>query len=150
MVICKKKWESDIFLDVERASTANTFDQAKFTFLFRETSRMFYQVLIWQRGISKNKGFEQRDYFDNQNYVFLKNKVMLAGANKTGAAFYTFDFGTEEGKMIPLDVKGRVLQEINYDENQIEFIVFGLQRKSLTLIPKRRICQRCFFECFSI
>jgi hypothetical protein len=116
MVICKKKWESDIFLDVERASTANTFDQAKFTFLFRETSGMFYQVLIWQRGISKNKGFEQRDYFDNQNYVFLKNKVMLAGANKAGAAFYTFDFGTEEGKMIPLDVKGRVLQEINYDE----------------------------------
>jgi hypothetical protein len=101
-------------------------------------------------GNFKNKGFELRDYFDNQNYVFLKNKVMLAGANKAGAAFYTFDFGTEEGKMIPLDVKGRVLQEINYDENQIEFIVFGLQRKSLTLIPKRRICQRCFFECFSI
>jgi hypothetical protein len=46
----------------------------------------------------------------------LKNKVILADANWAGAAFYTFDFGTEEGKMIPLDVKGRVLQEINYDE----------------------------------
>jgi hypothetical protein len=41
-----QKKESDILLDVERASTAITFAQAKFTFLFRETSVMFYQILI--------------------------------------------------------------------------------------------------------
>lgn len=48
---------------------------------------------------------------------FLKNKFILADANWAGAVFYTFDFGTEDGKMIPLDIKGRVvLQEIYYDE----------------------------------
>ena len=115
----QKKWESDVFLDVERAPTAFTFDQEQITFLFRETSGMYYQVLIFdlQTGNFKNKGFELRDYFDDQNYVFLKNKVMLAGATKEGAAFYAYDFQTEEGKMIPLDIKGKVaLQEMNYDE----------------------------------
>lgn len=115
----QKKWESDIFLDVERAPTAYTFDQGKIAFLFRETSGMYYQVLIFDlaTGNFKNKGFELRDYFDDQNFVFFKNKVMLAGANRAGAAFYTFDFDTEEGKMIPLDIKGKVrLQEMNYDQ----------------------------------
>ncbi len=115
----QKKWESDVFLDVERAPTSYTIDQEQITFLFRETSGMYYQVLIFDlaTGAFKNRGFELRDFFDDQNYVFLKNKVMLAGATKEGAAFYTFDFETEEGKMIRLDIKGKVaLQEMNYDE----------------------------------
>jgi hypothetical protein len=80
---------------------------------------MYYQVLIFDlaTGAFKNRGFELRDFFDDQNYVFLKNKVMLAGATKEGAAFYTFDFESEEGKMIQLDIKGKVAsQEMSYDE----------------------------------
>ncbi len=115
----QKKWESEVFLDVERAPTAFTFDQEQISFLFRETSGMYYQVLIFNllTGAFKNKGFEIRDYFDDQSYVFLKNKVMLAGATKAGAAFYIYDFLSEEGKMIPLEIKGKVaLQEMNYEE----------------------------------
>lgn len=115
----QKKWESEVFLDVERAPTAYTFDQQQITFLFRETSGMYYQVLIFDliTGTFKNKGFEIRNFFDDQNYVFLKNKVMLAGTTKEGAAFYTYDFLSEEGKMISLDIKGKVaLQEMNYEE----------------------------------
>ncbi len=115
----QKRWESDVFLDVERAPTAYTFDQEQITFLFRETSGMYYQVLIFDfaTGIFKNRGFEIRDFFEDQNYVFLKNKVILAGATKEGAAFYTYDFEKEEGKMTLLDIKGKVaLQEMSYDE----------------------------------
>jgi hypothetical protein len=115
----QKKWETEVFLDVERAPTAFTFDQQQITFMFRETSGMYYQVLIFDllTGTFKNKGFEIRDFFDDQSYVFLKNKVMLAGANKEGAGFYTYDFLSEEGKMIPLEIKGKVaLQEMNYEE----------------------------------
>ncbi|MBP8156249.1 MAG: hypothetical protein KAX81_04415, partial [Leadbetterella sp.] len=37
----QKKWESDVFLDVERAPTAYTFNQEQITFLFRETNGMY-------------------------------------------------------------------------------------------------------------
>lgn len=115
----QKKWESEVFLDVERPPTTYTFDHQQITFLFRETSGMYYQVLIFDllTGALKNKGFELRDFFEDQSYVFLKNKVMLGGATKEGAAFYVYDFVSEEGKMIPLDIKGKVtLQEMNFEE----------------------------------
>lgn len=114
----QKKWESDIFLDVERAPTAFTFDEKKFTFLFRETSGMYYQVLIFdlESGRYQNKGFELREFFDDQNYVFLHNKVLLVGANKNGAAFYAFDFESDSGKLIETAIKGKVqVQELNFE-----------------------------------
>jgi hypothetical protein len=115
----QKNWESDIFLDVERSPTAYTFDDQNVTFLFRETRGMYYQVIIFDltTGKYQNKGFELREYFDDQNYVFLKSKILMAGATKDGAGFYEYDFNTETAKMIPLDIKGKVqVQEMNFDE----------------------------------
>lgn len=115
----QKKWESDIFLDVERAPTSYTFDDDKITFLFRETSGMYYQVLMFDLKTGKytNKGFELREYFDDQNYVFFNNKVFLAGATKEGAAFFAYDFESHEGRLIQTDIIGKVqVQEIKYDE----------------------------------
>ncbi|WP_255075560.1 hypothetical protein [Lacihabitans sp. CCS-44] len=138
----QKKWESDIFLDVERAPTAYTFNQEQITFLFRETSGMYYQVLIFDlaTGIFKNRGFELRDFFEDQSYVFLKNKVILAGATKESAAFYTYDFETEVGKMTLLNIKGKVvLQEMNYDEKSKKIhSIWSVKEIAYTNAKKKR------------
>ncbi len=136
----QKKWESEVFLDVERAPTAYTFDHQQITFLFRETSGMYYQVLIFDllTGTLKNKGFELRDFFEDQSYVFLKNKVMLGGATKKGAAFYVYDFISEEGKMIPLDIKGKVnLQEMNFEEKSGKIHTIWSVKEMAYTNPKR-------------
>jgi hypothetical protein len=111
----KKNWEKDIFLDVERSPTAYTFDANTATFLFRETSGMFYQVFIFNLadGTFKTEGFELREYFDDQDFVIYDNKIILAGATENHAAFYIYDFKSEEGKLLKTAIEGKVkLQEI--------------------------------------
>ncbi|MCP9768717.1 hypothetical protein EGI22_12395 [Lacihabitans sp. LS3-19] len=114
-----KKWETDIFLDVERSPTSYSFDKEQITFLFRETRGMYYQVYIFDLATGKyqNKGFEVREFFDDQNYIFLKNKILMAGATTKGAGFYSFDFESEEGKVIEIDIRGKVvLQDLKFVE----------------------------------
>jgi hypothetical protein len=113
-----KIWEKDIFLDVERAPTAYTFDADNATFLFRETSGMYYQLFTFnlKSGEYTNKGFELRDYFLDQDYVFLKNKLIMAGANEKGGAFYEYNFETEKGKLTDNGLLGNVrVQEFKYN-----------------------------------
>ena len=120
-----KIWEKDLFLDVERAPTAYTFDNEHATFLFRETSGMYYQLFTFdlKSGDYTNKGFELREYFQDQDYVFLKNKLIMAGANETGGAFYEYNFETEKGRLFANNLKGNVrVQEfkLNPESNKIE------------------------------
>jgi hypothetical protein len=113
-----KIWEKDIFLDVERAPTAYTFDADNATFLFRETSGMYYQLFKFnlKSGEYSNKGFELREYFQDQDYVFLKNKLIMAGASEKGGAFYEYNFETEKGKLIDNGIIGNVrVQEFKYN-----------------------------------
>jgi hypothetical protein len=113
-----KIWEKDIFLDVERAPTAYTFDAENATFLFRETSGMYYQLFTFnlKSGEYINRGFELRDYFQDQDYVFLKNKLIMAGATEKGGAFYEYNFETEKGKLFDNGLLGNVqVQEFKYN-----------------------------------
>jgi hypothetical protein len=113
-----KIWEKDIFLDVERAPTAYTFDTENATFLFRETSGMYYQLFTFnlQSGEYVNRGFEIREYFQDQDYVFLKNKLIMAGANEKGGAFYEYNFTTEKGKLTSNGLEGNVqVQEFKFN-----------------------------------
>jgi hypothetical protein len=123
--VLKKTWEKELFLDVERAPTAYTINSTHITFLFRETSGMYYQLFIFDlyTGNYKTKGFEVREFFDDQDYVFLGDKILMAGANETGAAFYEYTFDTEIGRLLSTDLKGKVkLQEMvfNHSCNQID------------------------------
>ena len=120
----KKNWEKDIFLDVERAPTAYTFDAQKATFLFRETNGMYYQVFIFNLadGTFSTKGFELREYFDDQDYVIFDDKIILAGATENHAAFYVYKFLTDEGKLYKTGIEGKVfLQEIIPDSTGTKF-----------------------------
>jgi hypothetical protein len=118
-------WEVDFYLDVERAPTAYTVDAENVTFLFRETSGMYYQVYIFdlKTGKFENKGFELREFFDDQSYVFFKKRILMAGANQKGGAFFEYNFETDEGKLIEIDLPGQVkVQEFKYNalDNRIE------------------------------
>jgi hypothetical protein len=105
-----KTWEKDLFLDVERAPTAYTFDPETATFLFRETSGMYYQLFSFnlKTGEFDAKGFELREYFQDQDYVFLKDRLLMAGANEKGAAFYEYKFEEEKGQMLDAGIPGKV------------------------------------------
>jgi hypothetical protein len=114
----KQQWDKEIFLDVERAPTSYTFDNQSATFLFRETSGMYYQLFRFdlKTGEFQNNGFELREYFQDQDYVFLKDKLIMAGSNEKGAAFYEYVFETEKGRLIPSDITGNVqVQEFKYN-----------------------------------
>lgn len=121
-----KNWETDIFLDVERSPTSYTFDDKTATFLFRETSGMYYQLFKFnlEDGKFESKGFELREYFDDQDYVFLGDKIIMAGANEKGGAFFEYNFLTEKSKLTPIEkLAGNVkVQEfkLNTENNTIE------------------------------
>lgn len=120
-----KLWQSEIFLDAEKQPSAFTVDKEQVTFLFSENQGMYYQVFSVniKTGKFDDKGFELREYFQDQDYVYLKNRVLLAGANETGAAFYNFKFEEGIGEFIPTDLKGKTqVQLFKYEpeKNLIE------------------------------
>jgi hypothetical protein len=120
-----KVWEKDIFLDVERSPTAYTFDNETVTFLFRETSGMYYQLFTFNlsTGEYSNRGFELREFFQDQDYVFIKDKLIMAGAGEKGGAFYEYNFTTEKGRLISNGIEGNVeVQEFKFnpENNKIE------------------------------
>ncbi|MGL4632557.1 MAG: hypothetical protein ACRCVT_15245 [Leadbetterella sp.] len=122
-----KRWEKDIYLDAERAPTAYTLDSNQITFLFRETSGMYYQAFVFDlhSGEFVNRGFEIREYFSDQDYVFLNDKIILGGYNEKGGAFYVYDIKTERGKLIENVIPGKAsLQQFkwNKQKNRMESI----------------------------
>lgn len=106
----KKKWENDLYLDVENQPTAFSFDKEKVTFLFKETKGMYYQFFVFDllTGKHTSNGFEIREFFNNQNYVFLEDKLLIAGANEKGAIIYEYSFKTKKGKLISSLILGKV------------------------------------------
>ncbi len=106
----KKKWEKDLYLDVENQPAAFSFDKEKFTFLFKETKGMYYQFFVFDllTGKHTNKGFEIRENFNDQDYVYIGDKLLLAGSNEKGAAIYEYSFKTGKGRLISTRIEGKV------------------------------------------
>ncbi|MFY7909073.1 MAG: hypothetical protein ACOVO2_05955 [Emticicia sp.] len=115
----KKLWETEVLLDVERKPTAYSFDSQKVTFLFSENQGMYYQLYSFdlQSGKVENNGFELREYFQDQNYLNFQNRILIAGINEKGGAFYDFDFKTNEGQFISAELNGKAqLQQIKLNQ----------------------------------
>ncbi|MDZ7935747.1 MAG: hypothetical protein U5M51_12465 [Emticicia sp.] len=115
----KKIWETEVLLDVERKPTAYFLDNQKITFLFSENQGMYYQLFSFdlKDGKTQNNGFELREYFQDQSYINIKNRILVAGMNEKGGAFYNFDFKTNEGQFLSAELNGKVqLQHIKYNQ----------------------------------
>lgn len=115
----KKLWETEVLLDVERKPTAYFIDNQQVTFLFSESQGMYYQLFSFdlEDGKSENNGFELREYFQDQSYVTIKKRILVAGMNEKGGVFYDFDFKTNEGQFISAELTGKVkLQQIQYNQ----------------------------------
>lgn len=115
----KKLWETEVLLDVERKPTAYFLDNQKITFLFSENQGMYYQLFSFdlKDGKTENNGFELREYFQDQSYVNFKSRILVAGMNENGGAFYDFDFKTNEGQFLSAELNGKVqLQQIKYNQ----------------------------------
>jgi len=115
----RKEWENEVLLDVERKPTAYFLDNQKVTFLFSESQGMYYQLFSFdlKDGKVENKGFELRDFFQDQSYVAFKNRILIAGMNEKGGTFYDFDFTSNEGQFTSADLVGKVqVQFINYNK----------------------------------
>lgn len=114
-----KVWETEVLLDVERKPSAYFVDNERVTFLFSENQGMYYQLFSFnlEDGKTENNGFELREYFQDQSYVNFKNRLLVAGMNEKGGAFYDFDFNTNEGQFISAELTGKAqLQHIKYNQ----------------------------------
>ena len=113
----KKVWESEIFLDAEKPPAHYTLDNEHVTFMFSENQGMYYQLYIvgLKDGKFENKGLEIREFFQDQGYVYLKDKLLLAGMNENGGAFFEQNFTDNESRLISAELNGKVqLQQINF------------------------------------
>ena len=117
----KKVWESEIFLDVEKKPSSYTIDKDHITFMFSETKGMYYQVcsISLKDGKFNNNGFELREFFQDQDYVFFKNRILMAGVNEKGATFYNYNFDADLGEFITAELIGKAqVQYFNYEASK--------------------------------
>ena len=111
-------WENEVFLDVERKPTSYYLDNHQVTFLFSENQGMYYQLLTFdlKNGKEKNRGFEIRDYFQDQSHVAFNDRILIAGINEKGGVFYDFDFKSNEGEFSAVDFNGKAhVQFVQYN-----------------------------------
>ncbi len=119
------KWHKEVFVDAEKAPTAYTIADDHISLMFSETSGMYYQVFIVDllTGELEQSGFELREFFQDQDYVFFDKKVIMAGKNEKGAALYKYDFTKEIGFLEEKDLAGKVAVnqfEYNRESQTIE------------------------------
>lgn len=109
-----KLWETEIYLDVERKPTAYTVSESHATFLFRESQGMYYQLfkVNLTTGDVKIHGFELREFFLDQDYIFLDNSLMMAGANEKGGAYYIYNFDSKEGRLVQSGFEGKTSTQL--------------------------------------
>lgn len=102
------EWKNEFFIDAEKPPTAYTIYDTYASFLFNETSGMYYQVIDFQLNDGKigYHGFELRDYFVDQDYISLSGEIMMAGKNEKGGAFFKANLTTKEGKLFSNEIKG--------------------------------------------
>ncbi len=103
------QWDKEIFLDVERRPTAYTYDRNHATFLFRESRGMYYQLFTVDLATGKIdiQGFELREYFVDQDYIFLGNTLIMSGSNEKGGAFYFYNFREGTGRLVQSGFEGK-------------------------------------------
>lgn len=138
----KKVWESEIFLDVEKKPTSYTIDKDHITFMFSETKGMYYQVfsISLKDGKFNNTGFELREFFQDQDYVFFKNRILMAGVNEKGAAFYNYNFDADLGEFITAELIGKAqVQYFKYDaEKNIIESLWAIKESAYTNEKKKK------------
>ena len=106
-----KRWDKEVFLDAEAPPKAYTLTGEDLSLMFSETSGMYYQVFQFDlaSGELSQTGFELREFFVDQDYVFLGDKVIMAGSNEKGAAFYTYDLDENVGELSAKEgIEGKV------------------------------------------
>lgn len=137
-----KLWENEVLLDVERKPTSYFIDKNKVSFLFSESQGMYYQIFSFdlKDGKLENNGFELREFFQDQSYVNFKNRILVAGMNEKGGAFYDFDFKTNEGQFISAELNGKVqLQHIEYNpKNNFVETLWGVKESGFTNEKKKK------------
>lgn len=137
-----KLWENEVLLDVERKPSSYFIDKTTVSFLFSENQGMYYQLFSFDlsNGKVESKGFELREFFQDQNFVNVGNRILLAGMNEKSGAFYDFDFKTNEGQFISAELNGKVqLQHIKYNlkSNLIETL-WGVKELGYTNEKKKK------------
>jgi hypothetical protein len=68
-------------------------------------------------------GFELREYFQDQNYIYFDNQILMAGLNENGASFYKYNFKADVGELISAGLRGKTkVQYFKYlpEKNIIE------------------------------
>ncbi len=121
-------WEKEVFLDAEAPPKAYTLAEDHISLLFSETSGMYYQVFEFSLsdGSIHQGGFELREFFVDQDYVFLQDKVVMAGNNEKGAAYFIQNLKADEGRLQEqAEIAGKVavnLFEYVPERNQIESV----------------------------
>lgn len=118
----KKLWESEIFLDAEHQPTSYSINNQIVTFVFSENQGMYYQVfnIDLSTGKFENNGFELKEYFHDQDFVFFKQRILMVGLNEKGASFYNFDFNEDNGDFIPANIDGKT---------QIQYLKYNTQNR---------------------
>ncbi|MCU0325135.1 MAG: hypothetical protein MUF45_07755 [Spirosomaceae bacterium] len=137
-----KLWETELFLDAEKQPTAYTVDKELITFMFSENQGMYYQVftLNVNNGKFDYKGFELREFFQDKDYVYLGNKVLMAGQNEKGAAFYNFKFDEGFGDFLSANLEGKAqIQyfQLSEDKSKIETL-WAVKESSYTNEKKKK------------
>jgi hypothetical protein len=123
-----KLWEKEVFLDAEEPPKAYTIAKDHISLMFSETSGMYYQVFEFNldNGELAQSGFELREFFVDQDYVFLDDKVVMAGYNEKGAAYFIHNFLSDQGKLEEQpEITGKVavnLFEYVSEKNEIESV----------------------------
>jgi hypothetical protein len=122
-----KVWEKEFFLDVERNPTSYYLDNHQVTFLFSENQGMYYQLFSFdlKDGKEENRGFEIRDFFQDQSFVAFKDRILIAGINEKGGVFYDFDFKSNEGEFSATDLSGKA---------QVQFVQYNSQTHLIEML----------------
>lgn len=105
-----KIWEEDLFLDTEKAPAAVTLHDGRLTLMFSETSGMYYQLIDFdlKNGEYLRKGFEIREFFQDNGLIMYPNKALLTGVNGQGMAWFIYDFNTDTGKLVQTALPGKI------------------------------------------
>ena len=124
----EKLWEKEVFLDAEAPPKAYTVSENQISLMFSETSGMYYQIFEFDLSTGKvdQDGFELREFFVDQDYIFLDDKVVMAGNNEKGAAYFIQNLKEDLGNLKEQpEITGKVqvnLFEYVPERKQIESI----------------------------
>ncbi len=112
-------WKSNFQVEAERTPKAFSNTKNIISILFSDNQSVIFKVfdVNLSSGEVKNSGFEIKQFFDDQDYLVVKNKVFVAGSTESGVAIYKYDKETEIGVMDSKNIGGLLsLQSFEYNE----------------------------------